>query len=137
MSFTYILFMKGAELSINALVIMVLALVILLGILALYFGVWSPGASGISLEAAKGNACRALMTLNCQPHPVNVSVIGFDADQDGVLDPPTGSASSATCKRPGDINVNDTLWSLCVCYYGLQETDAGANQCKQTICGCP
>lgn len=45
--------MKGVELLINALIIVVLALVVLLENLALFSGVWTLGVAGIGLGCKK------------------------------------------------------------------------------------
>lgn len=118
--------MKGVELPISTLVIVVLALIILLGILALFFGVWTPGSTGISLEAAKNNACQMLLSTGCGS-PGTIAINGFDANKDGTQSAGTENSYPATCSGG-----NDNLARLCRCWYGADESD-----CRTQICNCP
>jgi hypothetical protein len=117
--------MKGVELPINTLVIVVLAVIVLLGILALYFGVWNSQQGGLTLEGAKNNACRVLLTMNCNQLLENITVNDFDADKDGRLNNP-GPGTGACLTTQGD-----NLYMLCKCWYNVNET-----LCKTSICGC-
>jgi hypothetical protein len=122
--------MKGVELPINVIVLVVLALIVLLGILALFFGVWPQGSTGINLEGAKNGACQILISTNCGS-PSSVNVKDFDADKDGTLNEvgPESSINAADCGKPG---FKDNLAMLCLCWYGANEAD-----CKTRVCGCP
>lgn len=126
--------MKGVELPINTIVILVIALIILLAILALFFSVWRPGVGGITLEAAKNNACQMLISTGCGDTN-SIIVKDFDADEDGNLGTAeTGSGWTwGTSVCGGAVSNNgDNLASLCACQYGKSDEDA----CK-TICNCP
>jgi hypothetical protein len=126
--------MKGVELPINVIVIVVLCLVVLLAILALFWGVWTPGVAGISLEAAKNNACQMLVSTGCDS-PASITIKDFDADKDGTLNEADliSSTDPADCK-PGNNGktLGDNLVMLCLCWYGADETS-----CKTRICNCP
>jgi hypothetical protein len=49
---------KGVELPINILVVVAIAVIVLLGLVALYFIGFNPFSVTTALEAAKNNACR-------------------------------------------------------------------------------
>jgi hypothetical protein len=121
--------MKGVELPINVIVLVVLALIVLLGILALFFGVWNPGSTGINLEGAKNSACQMLISTNCVDTS-SINVEDFDADRDGTLNEvgPESSTNAADCGKSG---FKDNLAMLCLCWYGADEAD-----CKTRVCGC-
>lgn len=104
--------MKGVSLPINVLVIVVLALIVLLAILALFYGVWKP--EGITLEAAKNNACNMLLSTGCND-PSTIVVRDFDADRNG-------EANSA----------GDTLLALCENWYSISDP----YDCKKIVCKC-
>jgi uncharacterized membrane protein len=126
--------MKGMELPVNTLIIVVIALVILLAILALFFGVW-PSVQGVSLEAAKNNACQILTSTGCTADPITIKVNDFDADKDGNY----GTAETGTTWTwgnscdPSRAADGDNLAALCACYYFIT-TDA---LCTSDVCGCP
>jgi hypothetical protein len=126
--------MKGVELPINVIVIVVLCLVVLLAILALFWGVWTPGVAGISLEAAKNNACQMLLStggcgLDDSTKTINVN--NFDANKDGKFEAGNGFDDTANaCKANG--GGQDNLYMLCKCWYLVDETS-----CKTRICSCP
>ena len=48
---------KGIELPINILVIVAVAIIVLLGVIALFYSSWFGGTGQISAETAKANAC--------------------------------------------------------------------------------
>ena len=77
--------MKGMEMPISTIVIIVIVLIVLLAVIAMFFGVWNPGVSGISLEAAKDSACQRLVSIGCVD-TTQIVVNDFDADRDGTLD---------------------------------------------------
>lgn len=105
--------MKGIELPVNALIIVILAVLVLLGILALYAGVWSPSSGGIILESAKNNGCHMLASMGCNAADTNIITVNYDASGNGNIGP------------------EDTLLELCIKkYFKLTEED-----CKN-LCGC-
>jgi hypothetical protein len=130
--------MKGVELPINSLVIIVICLIVLLSVVAFYFFGWRPWSMTVTQESARNNACQMLAVMGCRAHPANISVSSFDADKDGNIDPLTSSIyiTTISCSNPSDVNTFDSLWSLCVCYYNLPQTDGGVESCKTDICGC-
>jgi len=126
-----VIFLKGVELPINTMIIVVLCLVVLLAIVVLFFGVWNPGKSTLSQEAAKNNACQLLIASRCNVNPENIIVRDFDADRDGNLN--TIGAGIGDCgTNPGQ---GDTLYMLCKCWYGIPVNTDFDKNCK-TICMC-
>jgi len=138
--------MKGTELPINAIIIIVLALIVLIAILAFYFNVWNPSVDATKLEAAKRVACNKLVSMGGCDSPniytYNILTDGFDADKDGKLDPGDNRITNQCDSDPGNAASEDNLRTLCQCNYmvgivGLgAETDA-ETECKRIVCGCP
>jgi len=127
--------MKGISLPINVLVIVAIAIVVLLGLVAMYFTGFGPFTTAVGLEGVKNSACRVLVQeKRCAVHPSIIEIDGFDADKDGSNDPAAGGA--ANCNDPADGTTHDNLWSLCVCYYGIDQSVSGTVECKQ-LCACP
>jgi hypothetical protein len=123
------------ELPVNTLIIVILAVIVLLGILALFSGVWNPSSTGLSLEAAKSNACQLLASMGCNGDTSSIVVNNFDANKDGAI--VGGSAfNTANWADPKNCNADatsqDNLAALCACYYG-KKTDEPS--CK-SLCGC-
>ncbi len=118
--------MKGIELPISTLIIIAVALLVLLGIVALWMGGWSGGSTAISVESAKASGCSIVMhhSEGCQSALTdNIIYDGgaganhlfiFDADGNGT---------------PGE--AADTLLALCNRYYSAATETA----CRK-ICGC-
>ncbi|MFH0929453.1 MAG: hypothetical protein V1818_03800 [Candidatus Aenigmatarchaeota archaeon] len=104
------------ELSINAVIIIIIAMIVLLAIGSLFTGVWSPQKRGIQVEMAKNNACRMLSLSNCETELDKIKIKDFDVDNDGVV---------------GNDD-DDTLKLLCSSYYGMDDE----NDCKTKICDC-
>ena len=128
--------MKGLELPINVLVIVAVAIVVLLAIVALYFGGFSPFSAAMSLEGVKNDQCRKLVQANnCGVNTNTLPISNFDADKDGAVgttDTGTGwTWGTSTCVTTIATN-GDNLASLCYCQYG-RTTEAA---CRQ-LCGCP
>ena len=128
--------MRGVELPINVIVIVVICMVVLLAIIALFFGVWNPGKTSITLEAAKTNACQMLVSMGCNQDTFSIAVRDFDANKnnaqvsgdnwdwnDAVMTPAQKCGTTATSQ--------DNLAALCYCYYSRQNE----NDCKN-LCGC-
>jgi len=111
-----VIFLKGVELPVSTLVIVIIALAVLLSILAILYVVWNPGVSLVSLEAARSNACNLLVGAQCNIPLTSVITKNFDADKDGTV----GSAT-------------DTLLALCTNYYDISDS----TNCKRDICKCP
>jgi hypothetical protein len=99
--------MKGIELPINVLIIVVIAVIVLLGIIAVYFAGWTPYASSSGVDAVKNDACRILvMGHGCDIEPDQIEITNFDGADD--------------------------LQELCDVYFG---TGGDIDACK-AICGC-
>lgn len=136
--------MKGLELPVNVLVVVAIAVIVLLGVIALYFGGWTPFSTGIGVESAKNGACAELVRRGCSLGTNTIILssynIDFDADRDGLTS--TSStvettsntfnwAAEATVFCGLSNNVADSLASLCKCFYG-KDSEV---ECKQ-LCGC-
>ena len=117
--------MKGMELPINTLIIVIIAIIVLIGVVAFFLGVWNPGTSGLQLETIKSSACQRLVSFGCS-EPKDVVIRDFDADKDGGLDPGTGWNPG----NPSSTANQDNLAALCWNYYFKDE---GA--CKE-LCNC-
>ena len=111
--------MKGVELPINILVVIAVAVIVLLGVIALYFGGFVKPAELINQEAAKSKYCALVMRDPAGCTTVDTSAIGitdFDANGDG------------TC-----CDASDTLQALCETFYNVGAGDMAG--CRRT-CGC-
>jgi len=131
--------MKGMELPINVMVIVVICVIVLLAVVALFFGVWNPFKTTATLETAKNNACQMLVSMGCPSNPESISVRDFDANRNGTVnDDGTGTISwdsNHDCySAAATNNIGDNLASLCVCYYNLKGT-TGPTDCEK-LCGC-
>lgn len=131
--------MKGEELPINTLVIIVIAIIILLAVLYIFSGSFVPASKSISLETAKNNACRMLASRGCAVHPNAIAIEDFDADKNGAFNP---GPSNCGCQLsacgpliPFPHTQADNLWNLCTCWLNTPQTHDGCIQCFQ-ICGC-
>jgi hypothetical protein len=129
--------MRGMELPISTLVIIVLAVIILLAMVAMYFSGFGPFSTSVSLEGIRGGACRELVQeKRCTVSTNQITIPNFDADRDNVL----GAADATTtwtwgtsvCKDTTHVNAEgDNLAALCACYYSITtEADCRA------LCGC-
>jgi hypothetical protein len=67
--------MKGVALPIEVLVIVVVAVIVLLGIIAVFFTGWSPFASTAGIDAIKNEACRKII-YNCTKNTASVPITG-------------------------------------------------------------
>jgi hypothetical protein len=104
--------MRGVELPINVLVIVVIAVIVLLAVVAVYFAGWTPYASSAGTDAIKNDLCRRL-SYDCSKDPTTIPS-NFDVGDDG---------STA----------NDNLQGLCEVYYDI--TPADLDGCRR-LCGC-
>ena len=121
---------KGLELPINVLVVVALAVIVLLGIIALYMlGTGGP-ISSISLASAKQSGCSQLMrSSSCGVAPSTIQV-GFDVANTTAVTPDCGKAFCPD----GQVNSADTLDKLLIAYYSASATDVNG---QKKICGCP
>lgn len=118
--------MKGIELPINVLVIVAVAVIVLLGIVALFMIGFSPFSTISGQESYKNQACTQLTRGGCTADLTSIS-IPFDANKDGEIASDT-----------------DNLYAMCQNYYGcnvvddLGEDDTAANNlCCKKQCACP
>ena len=126
--------MKGLDLTISAIILIILALVVLAAGATFFFGVFNPTYAGTNLETAKNAACQTLAGMGCTPNTWTIDVRNFDADKDSGFDSGSGHDATTAC---GGAPLNDNLFMLCRCYYGISgsETEIDSN-CKKTVCGC-
>lgn len=121
-------FMKGAELPINTLIVIIIALAVLIAVIAIFYNVVNPSKNSIDLGTAKSNACQMLVSLNCDVSPASIAVNNFDANKDDEILGGIEDSYANSCDHGG----NDNLARLCVCYYNMNEAD-----CKTKVCNCP
>lgn len=131
--------MKGISLPINILIIVIVAVIVLLGVMALYMGNWMPFNLSMNAETAKTQACKFLLNGGCG-NTQNIKLDGtmgnlpeFDADLDGrtgALEGATTAITSVTCGGTST-SVGDNLASLCKCHFGIDDESS----CKR-MCGC-
>ena len=124
--------MKGIELPINVLVIVVIAVIVLLAVIAVYFTGWTPYASSAGIDAVKNAGCR-IVVYNCSVDLDNIFFDGsnpglptFDVNDDGNLCP----ADTAGLGCAADGSDNDDLQALCEIHL-----DATEIECMK-LCGC-
>ncbi|MDD5417186.1 MAG: hypothetical protein PHU12_04385 [Candidatus Aenigmarchaeota archaeon] len=55
--------MKGAELPMNLLVILVIAVIVLIAVVGFFLGIFGQSSSGLSLEATRNNACQKFVSI--------------------------------------------------------------------------
>ena len=106
--------MKGVELPINILVIVAIAVIVLLGLVALYFVGIGPFSVNTAQDAAKNDGCRDFLNGDCTNMAVGVP---FDVDGSGTVVPTV-----------------DTLDLLASTFYGCT---AGDIECIRKLCLCP
>jgi len=126
--------MKGLELPINTLIIIVIGLVILLALIAILFGGFNIARPQMSLETAKNDACRQLSTMGCDYGYALIPVNNFDANRNGKVNDPTihfKSSIGDDCGA-GALESGDNLATLCLCFYNMEED----KECKKNVCGC-
>jgi len=132
--------MKGIELPINVLIIVVIALIILLALIGLFYGVWTPGSSGLNLEGAKNSACQMLVSTGCGDSR-SILVNDFDADKDGQFEGLSNNGDRSKCGSiTPDPGMGDSLFMLCVCWYNIGDIgdllDDIDRECRTRICHC-
>jgi hypothetical protein len=111
--------MKGIELPINVLIIIVVAIIVLLAIISMFFTPFTTGSGSVSLETAKEQACRSLVVAyNCGTSTDldKIIVDNYDANDD-----------------LKENQITDTLMSLCV--HKFQITTGDTSSCRK-LCGC-
>ena len=129
--------MKGMELPINLLVIVAVAVIVLLGVVALFLTGFQPiGETLTSSGSAKNNACSQWIGTGCTIAPESILIYDYDANDDK----DEGSDAGSSFDWPDwDANENwndvtnedDNLAALCAYHYGADTED----ECR-AICGC-
>ncbi|MFH1474100.1 MAG: hypothetical protein ABIE55_04410 [Candidatus Aenigmatarchaeota archaeon] len=136
--------MKGIELPINILVVVAVAVIVLLGLVALYFSGFMGPAGLMNQEAAKQKYCALIMRSpeGCSGGVAldSIDVLDFDADRDRTLGAEdTGSDwtwGTSTCGAPtggGPSADGDNLAALLACYFGVTEERNGLVSCGCAI----
>ena len=114
--------MKGVELPINVLVIVAIAIIVLLGIVVLYFIGFNPFSGSISLTSLKNAGCSNFsLNFNCGSR--GTGGIGSPKDPADIC-LPTNTYLTSGC-------ATNNLQQLCTNFLGAS-TPA---QCRQ-VCGC-
>jgi hypothetical protein len=106
--------MKGAELPINTLVVLVLLVIVLIAVILFFYDPYRRAVGSVDLNTAKSNACTLLTQMVCSGKAQNIPVNDFDANKDGT------------------INSGDNLLELCKNYYNIEDD----SDCKQQVCQC-
>ena len=107
--------LKGVELHVNVLVIISIAVLVMLGLIALYVtGII--GAAPLQVQLAKNAACSELINRGCQVTDPATVLIKNDINGDTTVDE------------------NDNLQALCEKSFGVTPGDQVA--CRK-ICSCP
>ena len=128
--------MKGLELPINTLIIIVLAVLVLIAIIVLFSTGISMPKESVSLQTALNNACMELLNSNCNKPLQNVGTPYFDSDRDGVVGD-VGVWMVICYQTPAPGAAGDNLYQLCTCWFQLNRSDPNfRNDCKK-LCGCP
>jgi len=136
--------MRGIELPINVLVIIMLAVIVLIAVLALYFGGFVQPASSMSLESARQQACTQLIQKGLcgdKAGPLMIPIKNFDANKDGKLE-------YAEFVTGSGIYLGDNLSQLCINYFNCQRVQlsggmfslqvyvADQDCCAKKVCNC-
>jgi len=103
---------KAITLPVNVLVIVAIAIIVLLGLIAIYGVGFNPFSSAINLESVKNEACRKIVFSRCEKNAADITV-DFDANRDGTTDS------------------SDTFLILCQNFFWRNDELS----CKQ-LCGC-
>lgn len=125
--------MKGIELPINVLVIVAVAVIVLLGITAVFMLGFAPFTGTSGLESIKNDACTRLVRGGCSVPTWEITV-SFDADKNGLVEPGTNWHTTGNwsenyaCTETGC----DNLAALCYNFYSKKSDSS----CK-ALCGCP
>ena len=134
--------MKGIELPINILVVVAVAVIVLLGVIALYFSGFIRPAGVMNQESAKSSYCAIIMRSpgGCAGTILlsSVGITDFDADRDtfmGAADTGSGWDDTwATIPCGGAVgDAGDNLAALLACYFGVTSERDGLKTCGCAI----
>jgi hypothetical protein len=102
--------MKGIQLPVNILIIVVIAVIILVAVIGFFYSSWRPSTGTISVESSKNSACQVLNGRECSMSVYDIAV-----------SPPIEDIS--------------TLDQLCIRKYGIKDDSDFEKNCK-AICMC-
>ena len=106
---------KGIELPINILVIVAVAIIVLLGVIALFYSTWFKSTTPIDLNAATSRACNAVRG-DCNVVTTNI-----------VISPAYVNAAQLS---------SATLSALCINEFGIAAVTADFDDvCMNRVCG--
>ena len=77
--------MRGLELPVNVLILLAIAVIVLLGVVTLFFGGFGGPSGVISLQTVTSTACAEWRNKNFQDAR-GIHIKNFDADKDQTLD---------------------------------------------------
>ena len=130
--------MKGMELPISTLVVIIVCIAVLLAVVMFFFGGYAQATKSVNLETARSTACTKLASMNCVASPETIQVVDFDADKDGALN--NVVAGIGICSKSPPPGPGDNLAMLCKCYYGINIVDSSdtvnKDRCKSQVCNC-
>ncbi|MFH1229270.1 MAG: hypothetical protein V1678_02500 [Candidatus Aenigmatarchaeota archaeon] len=69
--------MKGIEMPINVMIIVVICIIVLLAVVSLFLGVWNPTKGSLNMESIKNNACQIYVSNGCK-NADQIPVTGVD-----------------------------------------------------------
>lgn len=128
---------KATELPINTLVIIVMAVIILLSLIAMYFTGYGPFSKTVGIEGIRGDVCRRLVQENrCTVSTNTIVISNFDANRNNLLasaDTGTGWiwGTSACGSAPPAVDAGgDNLAAFCQCYYSLDSESSCRSLCE-------
>jgi len=128
--------MKAIELPINTLIVIILAIIVLVAVIALFYTGLTPKVV-ISSKNALDNACMRMLNFKCNIDSNTILINNFDADNDGTSGD-VGSWTWGTSNCGGNLIDNgDNLASLCACYYQISgATPEEAERNCKSLCQC-
>jgi hypothetical protein len=115
--------MKGFSFTMEVIIALFLAVVVIVALLGFFLGVWTPGTNVVVEQQVKSSACQKLISEGCQ-NPSNIYTNDFDSDKNGSVAVGSGVGNC------GD-DVGDNLMMLCRCYFNKPAEP----ECKE-LCGC-
>ena len=105
--------MKGMELPVNVLIILVISVIVLVAVIAILYNNTTGSKTFVDVGVARDNTCQQLLSMGCYLEPNAFQVHDFDANMDGSID------------------TSDTLMDLCINYFQI----TNPADCK-AMCGC-
>jgi hypothetical protein len=94
--------MKGISLPITALIIIIVAVLVLAGVVSIFYGTWRPGSKGMEAETAKNTACQVWVSGNCEADWDDISAGEFGTLKD-------------LCKNEYAAAIEDDCKKVCKC----------------------